>query len=169
MIVDASFFYGPLNIEGLMANSGADFTQAAIQKGLQQFIERYEVQYLIRLLGNKLGLEFANYLGKEEKEPEARWDNLLSELVPMPCVSPVANYVYFYYVRGNQVHATSIGATVTNSDNRITSCDSLIIPAWNEMVEMNRAVHSWLEGHKDEYAGFETHHELLEKINRLGV
>lgn len=169
MIVDASFFYGPLNIEGLMANSGADFTQAAIQKGLQQFIERYEVQYLVRLLGRKLGLEFANYLGKEEKEPEARWDNLLARLVPMPRVSPIANYVYFYYVRGNQVHATSLGATETNSDNKVVSCDPLIIPAWNGMVDMNRAIHSYLEAHEGEYEGFATSYELLEKINILGI
>lgn len=169
MIVDASFFYGPLGIEGLMASSGADYTQMAIQKGLEQYIERYEMQYLVKLLGRSLAAEFAGYLGREEGDPVAKWDNLLKELVPMPRVSPVANYVYFHFVRNNQTHATSLGVTVTNSDNKITSCDSLIIPAWNDMVMMNRDVHLYLESHKEDYEGFETSYELLEKINRLGI
>ena len=170
MIVDASFFYGPLSIEGIMVNSGADFTQAAIRERVNQYIELFERQYLVKLLGMELAGEFIAYTSREEdKEAVAKWDNLLARLVPMPRVSPIANYVYFHYVRGNQVHATSLGATETNSDNKVVSCDPLIIPAWNGMVDMNRAIHFYLEAHEGEYEGFATSYELLEKINILGI
>lgn len=170
MIVDQSFFFGPLLIEGVSTGSGAGRTQEAVNGELRRFIDLYERRYLRGLLGRKLADEFVGYLESDTPDDVgARWQSLLEVLVPLPGVSPVANYVYFYYVRSNQRRATSLGVTETNSDNPIVPCDSLIVNAWNDMVGMNRDVVCFLRDHAADYPAVSTDYELLEPINVMGI
>ena len=166
MIVDSTFFFGPLRIEGY---GSATRTGDAIAEEMQRYIALYECRYLRLLLGKELAAEFAAYLEQEDKEPEPRWEKLLSALVPVPCVSPIANYVFFYYVRRNQRSVTPLGVTETNSDNKVVSCDFLTVGAWNDMVDMNRDVACFLQGNAGDYPGLMTDDELLTKINVLSV
>lgn len=161
MIIDETYFTGPLNIEGLHDES---VTSAAIVTGLRAFIERYGGEYLRLILGEKLSCEFIKYLkdDSDDKKLIERWERLHELLAERD--TPLANYVFFQYARKRQVQMTSLGATAsTISDNAISS-SVMCIPAWNDAVAGNERVLHFLLDRESEYAGFVFHKYLMRYI-----
>lgn len=161
MIIDETYFVGPLNIEGLHDGS---VTSSAIISGLRAFIERYESEYLRLILGDELSGEFLAYLKDDSdgKKPIGRWDRLRDLLAEHG--SPIVNYVFFQYARKRQVQMTSIGAVVSNIGENATNASALCIPVWNDAVEMNERILNFLMDHESEYAGFIFHKYLMRRI-----
>lgn len=85
-------------------------------------------------------------------------------------LSPIANYVYFYYMRDEAVMATRVGTKVSKAENATT-----VNPvekqryAWNMMVDMNRKLSCFLNANNVTYSydmyrrGYYCN-ELLQKI-----
>lgn len=161
MIIDETYFIGPLAIEGLVDES---VTSIAIVNGLRTFIDRYESEYLKLILGQRLSCEFIAYLkdGSEMKAKIGRWDRLRDLLSERD--TPITNYVFFQYARNRQVQMTSIGATVSNIGENATSPFVMCVPAWNDAVDKNERVLHFLMDREDEYAGFVFHKYLIRYI-----
>lgn len=178
MLVDYTFFQGGiLNIEGAVMNTdSASETNHAIVDSLQSFVLEYEQEYLEKLLGEELYEEFSTYL-KNGKEPaEKRWDDLIDRLVikrtdgeTSVSKSPIANYIYFHYLRHNHTQATTTGVKADGDDGRLVSPERKMIFAWNDMVRMNRRLTDWLEENLPVYPGLVYDEELLETINPFGI
>ena len=114
MLVDYTFFQGGiLDIEGAVLNMHTPSeTNKAIVDSLQGFVMQYESEYLGKLLGEKLYEEFSSYIANEGKTKEKRWDDLIARLVVRysdgdseVSKSPIANYIYFHYLRHNHAQA----------------------------------------------------------------
>lgn len=161
MIIDETYFTGPLNIEGLHDDS---VTSKAIIGGLRTFIDRYENEYLRLILGSELSREFIAYLNdySVEKKPIKRWDHLRDLLAERD--TPIANYVFFHYARARQVQMTSLGATVSNIGDNAASSFVMCIPAWNDAVYMNERVYWFLSDREKEYNGFVFDKNLMRYI-----
>lgn len=178
MLVDYTFFQGGiLDIEGAVLNvDTASDTNHAIVDSLQSFVMEYEGEYLEKLLGEKLYMEFSEYLEHRGEDPEERWENLIRRLVVKRSEggnevsrSPIANYIYFYYLRHNHTQASITGVKADGDDGRLVSPERKMIFAWNEMVKMNGKLIGWLRDNRSNYPGLVFDMELLQTINSFGI
>lgn len=167
-IIDCTFFEkGTLHIEGL--GDGCSIAAQATGGELAAFVVMYEHEYLENVLGEELAEELLRYIDDGDGRDESL-DGLIEMLRAFngsENVSPIANYVYFHYVRLNNLHATASGTAENNSDNRIVKSDGLVIRAWNDMVKMNRKVLQYLRANMR--GRFRFNVDMLETINPLGV
>ena len=161
MMIDYTFFQdGLLMVDGAMALAAPSPTNQAIGGRIEWFIQRYEPEYLCKLLGEELYNDFL-VNGKE-----ALWVKFKRLLVDEASkVSPIANYVYFFMVRSNQSMATVNGMKKDGESNLVSPNEKMVC-AWNDMVAMNRKMYVWL---CKNFKKVQTEQELLETINTLGV
>ena len=110
-------------------------------------------------------LDFIAYLS-DPKEPISKWDDL-KNLLSEKGNSAVANYVFFKYVQRSGISVQDSGVVDAKSENK-ADINKVIIPAWNDMVEMNHEVYDFLKS-KQAYDGFCFDGSMLKKINWFGV
>lgn len=164
MIIDKSHFIkGILLIEGITTGETL-LVDKAKNEHLTDFIDTYESEYLTELLGCDLSEEYIAYLS-EESEPIEKWDNLTAQLKAFK-VSPIACYVYYWFVRNNQTQATPIGVTKADSDNIVSTPNMKLVQAWNNGVRSNIRLVRWLSDNEYEY---NCSRNLLTPINIFGV
>lgn len=130
-LIDEQYFWGNLTIPNLTQKRigvAQMQTQANVNDDIQRYIKRYQKQYLEMMLGNTL----ASTITAEKA---------LSILVDTDLMlSPLANYVFFYWMRDNASANTPTGEKKMNVQNAINiSSSGRISRAWNEMVDMNGA------------------------------
>jgi hypothetical protein len=163
MIIDYTFFQdGLLMVDGALALATPSPTNEAIARRIDSFIETYEPEYLCKLLGEEL---YNDFLVNGETD---KWEEFKKHLVTKYNVtkaSPIANYVYFHFVRDSQSIATINGVKKDGEENLVNP-QSKMISAWNDMVHKNRIIYSWLCRN---FRNVQTEQELLETINVLGV
>ena len=101
--------------------------------------------------------------------------------------SPIANYVYYQYMRENQSQTSNVGEVYLQSENSIrVSSNNKMVTAWNEMVDLLWVLHDFImdnEAKYPDYIGFEyepiwnprnftylmPNQKLFVKINPLGL
>lgn len=133
-LIDASYFVNELDIPG--QSNTVDSTGSA----LSSFIVKYETRYLKELLGLELYAEFQ--AGLLVDPIEQKWIDLRNALRNETTKeSPIANYVYYWWMRNNVSHTASIGEVVPVAENsQRTSPVGKMVRAWNEMVNLNREI-----------------------------
>ena len=164
MLIDYTFFQdGLLMVEGAMALAAPSPTSNAIVSRIDWFIQRYEEEYLRKLLGERLYNDFLS-----NGETSADWGEFKKLLVKddsVAKVSPIANYVYFFMVRDSQSFAT-INGVKRDGDENLVSPRQKMVDAWNDMVYYNRKLYAWL---CKTFKTVPTEQELLETINVFNV
>ena len=70
-------------------------------------------------------------------------------------------------MRRNNVHVSDVGTTSSDDEDHADP-NVVLIPAWNEMVEMNHDLLDFLCG-DDSYDGFSFDRSMLEEINSFGL
>lgn len=161
------FSKGTLRIEGLNERESIAATATCGMVG--RYIEEYEREYLEHVLGYELTEEFLRYIQDNDGSDEA-FDGLLSMLQEFKGVenrSPIANFVFFHFIRNASRNATALGVTENSTDNRLVSSDSLAIRAWNDMAKMNKYVLWYLR--KNLKGRFCFNPQMVETINPLGI
>ena len=160
-MIDYTFFQdGLLMVEGAMALAAPSPTNEAIKNRIEWYIKRYESEYLCKLLGEEL---YNNFLAHREEDAWKEFEGMVAD--DSAKISPIANYVYFFLVRDSHATATINGVKKDGDDN-LVSPQRKMVRAWNDMVEHNRRIYSWLcrTFHKAQ-----TEQELLETINDFNV
>ena len=165
MIIDGSYFAGVLSLGIIWDIDDDSITRKAERDNLQSYIDLYEKKYLRMVLGKSMSREFIEYLPSGKNDVD-KWEKLKEKLSRKE-YSPIANYVYFHYVRRCGVVQTPVG-TVYVSDDKEADPNPLMISAWNNMVQMNEDLYDFLESDK-EYDGFVFNTTMLELINGLGI
>lgn len=149
MLIDYAFFQGPLLISGIVSPDVApSLTTSAITRDIDNYISYYETEYLIKVLGKEVYEQFSEYLQSEEKEPIKLWDDLKSMLVGAMGemkVSPIANYIYFFYARNHQSDVSVNGVKKDSDVGDLVSPMGKMVSAWNGMVKMNADLYEWLD------------------------
>lgn len=175
MLIDTSYFVdGDLLIEGLSDGLSSPMA-TALTADVERYIDIHGRDYLYKLLGDDVARDFISYyedsiLTRPTMEANEAYDALIGQLVSYHGTerrSPMASYVYYWYVRDHQLRATGIGVTYANSDNRVVKSITLLTRVWNQMVDMNRSiVKDVLVANGVEFV---CQKELLEQINTLGI
>lgn len=141
-------------------------SQLTISEKLMVFINRYEPEFLRILLGTTLYAAFKS--GIEALAPEQRWIDLRdgktytdgngNVLVweglanNITKISPIANYVYYWYSRSGASFSTGQGEIAPTAENGTrTNAAGKQAAAWNEMIRFNYACIHFLQAHKELY------------------
>lgn len=168
ILIDKTYFKGELSLPNIPVSSSDDANngvklalQSVGEKDLTVFVDKYVVDYLVRLVGRELTSVFLNEIMKES--PDEIWDNLKNQLLigigPYKA-SPLANYVYYWLMRDARTKTTQGGEADPKFDNaENVSNDHKIVKAWNDMVTMTCIIKKWycenMEAYK-EHIGCET-------------
>jgi len=165
-IIDTSYFFGGLLIP--------QAEQASVTAKLQLFIDKMEDEYLEQMLGyafaklykagiianTQIYLDIQN--GKEytdQKGDDQKWKGLRFTTGTSKR-SPVANFVYFYFMRTHITKTTASGEGVVEKENmKSTSAAPKQTEAWNEMVRMNNQLVEFLLVNEAIYPAFKSYHE----------
>ena len=171
MLVDYTFFQGPLLISGIVSpNAAPSPTTSSITGDVDNYISYYEVEYLVKALGKVVYEQFSEYL-QEEKEPVKLWDDLKGMLVgsigDKYKASPIANYIYFFYARSHQSDTTVNGVKRDSDIGDLVSPVDKMVFAWNDMVKMNANLYKWLDLQHIEGWSFDK--SLLKPINMFNL
>jgi hypothetical protein len=148
-LIDYTYFFGEINLPG-SALSG-DYAD------IDDFIEKYEKEALIHLLGythykelkaeidaasystkwSRLvnGHEYTiNYLGKDQL---VKWNGLINTDKD----SLLAYYIYYSYVKFHVTHSSSVGEVLMKVENGDRfSISSKLVNAWNQFIMLRGMV-----------------------------
>lgn len=145
-LIDYTYFVDELQI----ANC---FTDADVQTWLNASIARKQYEFLNKLLGPDIYLEFVTWYNINPADTTNTFYKLLNGdvftfngfsynwvgLVNAQKMSPLANYVYYFYQRNNATQTTSPGEAKTNSQNATASSGyNKQKQAWDKMAEWVR-------------------------------
>lgn len=166
MLIDNTYFIGELRIEGLVISEGTAIVnqaQKAIADNVQYYINRYEKEYIINLLGLKLGSEFISYISTEG-DSNNLFDFLRLKLSDR--ISPAAMYVYCKYQRAETIISVASMSDDVDANRTLGNTGRMIVWAWNNMVEINHFI--LLEAHllTDQ---IETDPNVLSYINSMNL
>ena len=165
MIIDGSYFTGVLSLGIIWDIDDDSITRKAERDNLQSYIDLYEKKYLRMVLGKSMSREFIEYILSGDNDGD-KWEKL-KEKLSNKGYSPVANYVYFHYVRRCVIKQTPVGTVYASGDEKANP-NILLVSAWNDMVQMNKDLYDFLESDK-EYEGFSFNCTMLECINGMGI
>lgn len=149
MFLDSTYFQGDLYLPNLKIQSGtagvAAMLQAVGENTLEWYVDRYEREFLDRLLGQKLARAFVD--GMRQEKPEARWSALKERIYRKErfSYSPAANYVFYWLSRRGRTQ-TSIHGEVraTEDHSRIVPDGNKLARAWNDLIPQVKQIRQYL-------------------------
>lgn len=118
-------------------------------------------------LNIKNGVEFTGYNGSKKK-----WTGFVNTAKN----SPIAEYIYYYYLKRNATQTGGVGEVTAQAQNATTASPRhKMSAAWNAMVELNKILDEYLRINyavypeyqiKDDERAFRS---LLTRINPYGI
>lgn len=165
-IIDIDYFFGEIFIPAKQQQTEL----------INDFIDKYQDKYLQEVLGYSFYKSFAD--GMEAETPASKWTDIIdgaeytdangktqkwAGLANDLKVSPIANYVYFWFTRNGASTTTQSGEKTPGQAGGINTGGYMKqVRAWNEMVDMNIKLYDFLTNKKSGdtkvYADFETYH-----------
>ena len=147
MIINSTYFINEIFIAGQANSVDIDSSRSK----LSGFINKYEPKFLTDLLGDVLYSEFKS--GLLEVPIPQKWTDLKNVLAnDITKESPIANYVYYWFLRNASTTTVEVGESkqLTENAERVSSIDKQV-RAWNEMVDWNRKVIIFLNANISDY------------------
>lgn len=124
LLIDKTHFFDTLSI---------DHNAVGASDKLYRYIEIYQHEYLVKLLGAENVTTFISNIN------DPLFATLKSLLVSP--ISPIACYVFAKFQRDNLIKATSMGDSKSVSENSVLASQSFrIVEAWNIMVSKNNEI-----------------------------
>lgn len=154
-LIDETYFIDNLAIPGISVISGGTVQSAIATKrldSLRRFISIHQKDYLKRMFGKTIA--------NAESLPQYLQDLLIDSA---NFRSPLANYVYFFWMRKEASMSTPVGEKINNTDNTVavTTLNKQAY-AWNEMVDLNKMIHEEMAELEED--GFD-YVDLVSEIN----
>lgn len=175
IIINESYFQGELYLPGLehVKKTGVALAlQVVGDSDLSWFVNKYESEYLIKLLGENFACKFLE--GIQEEYPIQKWidlKNRLSFAIGDNNYSPIANYIYYWVMRSGKTQTSIIGekkGKATYSSNAYI--DYKVVKAWNDGVDMSVKFLDWLKENNSQYEEYQIDSpdwNILSKINTI--
>lgn len=167
MQIDYTYFQSGLIAIPNLRTSG--LVQNLIIDDLNDYITIYEPKYLKRLMGDDLYDAFV--AGIAETTPETRWTDLQSQIRDTSNkLSPIADYVWYYYQQEHQQTATQSGDKQTDQPGLVARVNSdRLCNVWNNMVEKSLEVYEWIEDNQADYPEWEYDSFDFQDINSFDL
>ena len=143
-LIDCSYFYvGPLQIMNARPIDDLDNNAIAVQETITGYIERYQGEFLLKMVGKELSADVTAYLaerGEDENYTDEAMEALCEKLRPS-----FAHYVYFKLVGDVNQTMTITGLMKLKSANDNQVPRQRMVKVWNDMVELNKQFVAWAE------------------------
>lgn len=157
-LIDCSYFYvGPLQIKNARPIDDLDNNAAAVQEAVTGYIERYQDEFLLKMVGKDVADVVTDHLAHLEAYQQALADALEGE-EPEPYVNVAAedlceqlrpsfaHYVYFKLVGDVNQNMTITGLMkVKIAGNEHQPPRQRMVKVWNDMVQLNKQFIKWAE------------------------
>lgn len=161
--------------------------QATTQEGealVQKFINKYEDIFLDKALG--YGMAKAYKAGIALASPEQRWkdirdgqeysygdltDRWMGLRDSTKKLSPIANYIYFMFMKDKATDNTLVGVSKPKQSNATREDgETKMKDAWNEMVKWMRNLREFLYVNQTTYPEWKNHNsELYKYVNVYSI
>lgn len=141
-VITYEYFKGNLTI--------AQVTEASVTNNLAWFIIKHSVEFMRLLLGDVL---YEAFEAGMVPSPAAKWTTLNGKIFDsVNKISPVANYVYWYYQRHIATETSGKGEIVVKVEHTVPVSSAVKVKlAWNEMVKMNKKILTFIEANPADY------------------
>ena len=146
MFIDVTYFFDEINIPQI--------AQPEVSEQVSSFIKKYENKFLLNYFGYDLKKEIEDnptdpIIGKiingttvTKNDDTLVWVGLQND----DKVSPIANYVFYYFLEDKKSSFQEVGEIASKAENAmIVSADYRLSFAWNEMVELLEPLEIYLE------------------------
>ena len=164
-LIDCSYFYvGPLQIMNARPIDDLDNNAIAVQETITGYIERYQGEFLLKMVGKELSADVTAYLaerGNDENHTDEAMEELCEKLRPS-----FAHYVYFKIVGDVNQTMTITGLMKLKSANDNQIPRQRMVKVWNDMVELNKQFVAWAE--ESDYDVF-YYVEMVTPINQFNL
>lgn len=164
-LIDCSYFYvGPLQIMNARPIDDLDNNAIAVQETITGYIERYQGEFLLKMVGKELSADVTAYLaerGNDEQHTDEAMDELCEKLRPS-----FAHYVYFKIVGDVNQTMTITGLMKLKSANDNQIPRQRMVKVWNDMVVLNKQFVAWAE--ESDYDVF-YYVEMVTPINQFNL
>lgn len=158
MFLDSTYFQGELSIPNLrfrdrdVVGVAAVAIQATGETTLEWFVEKYEREFLVHLLGLDLYERFI--AGLDPSAPGHEYFEKLRDVIFVKgkqfSYSPAANYVYYWLTRDGRTQPSGVGEVRAKVDStEIVSGSSKLTKAWNDMGREIEAIHAFICSHEE--------------------
>ena len=143
-LIDCSYFYvGPLQIENARPIDDLDNNAYAVDEAITAYIERYQGEFLLKMVGKDVAQIITDYLANREADPDYE-DESVEELCEHLRPS-FAHYVYFKLAGDVNQNMTITGLVRLKSANDYQSPRNRMVKVWNDMVQLNKLFAEWAE------------------------
>lgn len=156
-LIDCSYFFaGPLQIMNAKPTDDLDNNAYAVDEAITAYIERYQDEFLLQMVGKDVANIITQYLANleayqqaleaanEGEEPEPFVDEAVEELCSKLRLS-FAHYIYFKIVGDANQTMTITGLVRLKSANEYQSPRNRMVRVWNDMVKLNLNFSKWAE------------------------
>lgn len=138
-LIDCKYFYvGPLQVQNARPIDALDANAHAVQESITGYIERYQSEYLEKMLGEVLAQQALDYLASEQED--ADMEGLCEKLR-----LSFAHYVYYKLVGDANQTMTITGLMKLKSANENQPIRQRMVKVWNEMVDLHKNFVKWAE------------------------
>lgn len=144
--------------------------QANIKAQLNNYLDIYDEEYRVKVLGQQLNDEYIAGLEVQPPEDiEQRWLDLRDGaefqyggitykwkgFLRATKASPIANYVMWHIVRDGNDLLTGIGVVKSESENSVAySPMHRMVNIWNQMVDDNRMLALFIYANRSDYPNY---------------
>lgn len=164
-LIDCSYFYvGPLQIMNARPIDDLDNNAIAVQETITGYIERYQGEFLLKMVGKELTADVTAYLaerGNDENHTDEAMEELCEKLRPS-----FAHYVYFKIVGDVNQTMTITGLMKLKSANDNQIPRQRMVKVWNDMVVLNKQFVAWAD--ESDYDVF-YYVEMVTPINQFNL
>lgn len=175
-LVDPTYFILNINLPQATTSEGETL--------IQKFIDKYEDVFLDKALGYSLAKAYRT--GIAAGTPEQKWKDIrdgaeysYGELTDRwmglrdstKKISPIANYVYFMFMKDKATDNTLVGVSKPKQSNATREDgETKMKDAWNEMVKWMRGLREFLYVNQSVYTEWSNHRsEIYHTINVWGL
>lgn len=180
MITDNTYFKGSIYLSNVFDSSNAEYAV------LNNYIERYENNYLEDMLGYEMKSQFLSEISSDPTSgiwfdlwkgatfqyggKQYKWIGFSN----LEKLSPIAYYIYYWYMRNQNSQTTGVGEVGSNVPNNGVANESIkLMTAWNEMVRLNNTLYDFLYVNLSDYPTFigktKDNERLYTKINFANI
>ncbi len=140
-LIDCSYFYtGPLQVENARPVGDLDNNAYAVEQSITAYIERYQGEYLTKMVGKALRATIEQHLSDLDSDgyANASLDNLCQQLR-----LSFAHYIYFKMAGDVNQGMSVTGLVQLKSANTYQSPRQRMTRVWNDMVVLNKEFVEW--------------------------
>jgi hypothetical protein len=180
MITDNTYFKGSIYLSNIFDSGNVEY------RVLGDYIERCENEYLEQILGYEMKAEFLSEIADNPtsgiwfdlwKGAEYSYGGRIHKWAGFSNnekLSPIAYYIYYWYMRNQNSQTTGIGEVVSNVPNNSIGNESVkLMTAWNDMVRFNHKLYDFIYTNLSDYPTFigmtKENERLYTKINFANI